>query len=419
MTENIPAVHTTSATEESAEYGLSQTGCRFRVFSSVFHLTKDWEQAQPPRNLYLHRPLLTAIEEAPPKGIVPLYLVFYKNNAPIGVAYCQVTTFNTEQSVQDMEGKGKKTGAKPSVSASVKNYFAKKFEYNLLTCGNLLFTGEHGFHFDSNKIGRADFMELLHEALDKTQLFCKERNIKTDGVFIKDLCDGHEETCKALKAKKYREFLFHPTMVLHLREEWQSYDDYLQAISSKYRVRAKKAAKKGAALQRVVFTKEQLEKNIDRLYELYRGVMDTAGFNMVVLHENYILKLKEHLGDKFRVTGYYLDGELIGYRTNISNFDELEAHFLGYDQSFNKEYQLYMNMLLDSLKQAIGQRAKHLVYARTAMEIKSSIGAEPHDLFCFIKANNRLHNKMMPFLLEYFRPDDNWVQRRPFKENKN
>ena len=415
MTEKLPVLTTRFSSDDTKEYQLSESGFKFRVYSSVNHLDQDWTAGQPPDNIYLQRPILAAIEEAPPKGIRPCYFVFFQNDKPIGVAYCQLMVFKTDENVQDKDGKG----ALKSITGSVKSFLAKRFEYTLLVCGNLLFTGEHGYFFDENKLNTSKATKFLEEALVKAQIYWREKGVKIDGIFLKDVGDENATCRKDFLDQKFREFLFHPNMVLYLRPEWNSFDDYLAAISSKYRVRAKKAFKCGKVLEKAVLNLEQLKTNKDRLYELYKGVMATAGFNMVTLNENYIVKLKENLGDRLRVTGYYLNGELIGYRTNIKNFNEVEAHFLGYDQSYNKQYKLYMNMLYDSLKYGISHQADRIVYARTAMEIKSTIGAIPENLFCYIRANNKLMNRLMPSILEYFRPDDNWVQRKPFKEIAN
>lgn len=417
MSENLPALSTIPTSKTAwSEYRLSHPDFKFRIFHSVHDLDEDWAKAQPPANAYLHTPYLTALEEAPPQRMRLGYLVFYQKDLPTGVAYLQVSNFKTEQSVQDMEGDSSAPGFIRTLGSKVKNFVAKQFEYNLLVCGNLLLTGEHGFYFEPGSISRSDAMNVLEEALQMAQVHWRERKLNIDGIFIKDI-DKEAEACKQrLLAHKFREFTFHPNMVLYIRPEWNSFDDYMQAISSKYRVRARKAFKLGQGLKKVDFTEEMLRTNVTRLYELYQKVLDNAGFNMVTLHENYIVQLKRQMGDNFHVTGYYLDGELVGYRTNIHNFDEIEAHFLGYEPDCNKHCQLYMNMLLDSLRYGIEHQTKRVVYARTAMEIKSSIGAVPEELFCYIRANGKLLNTMLGPLLEYFRPPDDWVQRNPFKD---
>ena len=414
LTEKVLVLPARSQSEDIKEYQLSEPGFMLRVFSSFDQLADDWVAAQPSRNIYLQRPVLKTLEEAPPKDIKACYLIFYKNKLPVGVAYCQVIKFKTDENVQDKEAKG----ALRSLTGSVKNFLAKRLEYSLLVCGNLLYTGEHGYHFDKN-ISQKQIARLLEDALEKTQSYWKAKNVKTDGIFIKDI--GEEQaTCREeVLGMKFRQFLFHPNMVLFMRPEWKGFDDYMGAISSKYRIRVKKTFKSGMPMKKMELGIEQLQAHVDHLYGLYKGVMATAKFNMVVLNENYAIRLKENLGDRLLVMGYYLDGELIGYRTNIVNYDEVEAHFLGYDQSYNKQYKLYMNMLLDSLQFGFDHQAQRVVYARTAMEIKSTIGAEPEELYCYIRANNKLLNRIMPSLLEYFRPEDNWVQRHPFKDPVN
>lgn len=405
-----------SSTSSLRHFPLSKDGYTFRLFHSAAELDEDWEAAQPPRNLYLQIPLLTALEAAPPIGMRFCYLVMFENGRPFGVVNCQIIKFETDQSVQDMEGSTKAPGLLKSVGVAVKNKVAKQFQFKLLVCGNLMLTGEHGFYFHSEKLNKKEFVHLVEEALEVTQSELKKKKIKTDGIFIKDIDENHVSCNEQLKSHAFREFLFHPNMVLNLRPEWKNFEDYKAALTSKYRVRIKKAIKEGQPFTKIEFTEEQIQNNLTRLYELYRKVMNSADFNMIVLPENYALELKKQLGDRFIVTGYYLDGELVGCRTNIVNYDEVEAHFLGYDASLNRKYKLYMNILIDSLNCGFENKAKRVVYARTAMEIKSSIGAEPEQLHGYIRANNKIINKIISPVLEYFRPPDDWVQRRPFKD---
>mgnify|MGYP001558389569 FL=1 len=397
------------------EYELSK-GYRFALFSSVEELPKDWERAQPD-NLFLQRAYLSVVEDNPPPRMRFSYLVFYKNNAPVGVAYCQLSNFRPDRSVQDLSVKPKYPCVIRAVSNSLKNFVASQFEHNLLVCGSLLLTGEHGFHFlPEAKLDKAAAFDLLEEALISTQKHWEKKGLKLDGIFIKDIEEEHRAPGQVLVARKFREFTFHPNMVMELPAAWKTFEDYLAAITSKYRVRAKRAFKMATSLEKRELTENQIIANKTRLYELYKSVVDTASFNMTVLHENYMPDLKLRLGGRFRVTGYFQNGELVGYFTTILNGRELEAHFLGFEQACNKDCHLYHNMLFDILREGIERRVERVIYARTAMEIKSSVGAVAHEMFCYIRANNRLMNKILPTLLEYLRPPDDWVARSPFKD---
>ena len=58
---------------------------------------------------------------------------------------------------------------------------------------------------------------------------------------------------------------------------------------------------------------------------------------------------------------------------------------------------------------------KYLNLSRTALEIKSSVGAEPHDMYVYLKHQNKFVNKLLPSILNRVVPKNSWEQRSPFK----
>ncbi len=420
MSQPLPIMPSTLSASGPApkKFQLSKQGFRFSLYSSARQLSADWETAQPAGNIFLQPAYLQAVEDNPPRGMRFSYLVFYNNEIPIGVAYCQVSNFRVDTSVKESsEG-----NEYPCVIRAVAKFFKKlvvsQLDHNLLVCGNLLLTGEHGFYFDYDKIDKAKAFDIIEEALIQTQDYWQDQKVAIDGIFIKDVCEAHRGTGKVLVERNFREFTFHPNMVLEIPSDWASFDDYLKAISSKYRVRAKRAFRMAEGIEMKELSENQIDSYKTRLYELYQDVADGADFNMVVLHENYMPDLKRQLGDLFKVFAYYKNGEMVGYRTTISNHEEVEAHFLGFEKNCNRDSQIYLNMLFDTLRQGIAEGKKRIVYARTAMEIKSSVGAEPFEMYCYIRANNRLMNKILPPVLEYLRPPADWVPRSPFKDKE-
>ncbi len=394
---------------------LSKPGFWFSAFSKVEELPNDWSVAAPPSNSFLHLPFLKAVETSPPKGMRFRYLVFYKDNAPIGVAYCQVSPFSVGESVMTEEEDFKRYPCLVrAFGRIVRNLVAGK-NRNLLLCGNLLLTGEHGFYFPAD-LDKAVAFDLLEEALIETQSALEAEGANIDGIFIKDIGEEHKAPVQVLVDRKFSEFYFHPNMVLELRENWASFDDYMNDISSKYKVRARKAFKSMEGLEKSKLSDHQIFSYQKRLHELYKAVVDNQDFNMVALNEAYMPELKRQLGDQFNIYGYFLDGNLIGYYTTIDNHDELEAHFLGFEPELNREYHIYHNMLFDILKLGIEKKVKKVVYARTAMEIKSTLGAVAHQMFCYIRASNRLTNKVLGPIIDYLKPSTEWVPRNPFKE---
>ena len=56
-----------------------------------------------------------------------------------------------------------------------------------------------------------------------------------------------------------------------------------------------------------------------------------------------------------------------------------------------------------------------IIFGRTALEIKSTIGAEPVEIFGLIKHNNLLINQFIESIFNSLNPTIKWIQRKPFK----
>ena len=76
---------------------------------------------------------------------------------------------------------------------------------------------------------------------------------------------------------------------------------------------------------------------------------------------------------------------------------------------------LYLNMLYDMIAYSINKGYRRIVFARTALEIKSSVGANPEVLYGLMRHNNRFINFFVPKLFYYFEPKMEWTERNPFK----
>jgi hypothetical protein len=376
---------------------------------------QDWIKAAPTDNLFLHLDYLQVLEENPPKGMEFCYLLFYKAQEPIGIAQCQIQFFKADQNIRDNNDE-KAPCFFTTITRYLKDLVAKKAEFNVLINGNLLLTGEHGFHFKTDHISEEDCIQVLDEALNYALSELNNKGKKLSGILLKEFYESNRSYSETFsKNLAFNEFTVQPNMIMDVRPDWKSYEDYLDSMTSKYRVRAKRASKKGKPFVKRPLNDEEIEASLDRLYELYEGIAENSGFNMVNLNRHYLLELKRTFPERFKMTGYYLDNQLVGYYTTMLNDHELEAHFLGFDQSLNRDYQIYLNILYDIVNEGIESRVKKIIFARTAMEIKSSVGAIAEEMYCYLRHKNAFSNKFVRPILEYLRPDHEWQPRHPFK----
>ena len=100
----------------------------------------------------------------------------------------------------------------------------------------------------------------------------------------------------------------------------------------------------------------------------------------------------------------------------IKNYDVLDAHFLGYDPVYLQENQLYLNMLYDLVREGIDKKVAQIDMSRTAVEIKSTVGAIPYDMFLYLKHTNAMLNKTVDFVLGLVKPEEQYVIRSPFRD---
>ena len=347
------------------------------------------------------------LESKSPRDFTFCYLVFEKKAEVVGFMACQIKHFNAGDSIN--------FSGRQDNWLIFKKWLADKVEYNTLIIGNLMLTGDHSFCFDNQMLTFEDKNLLFTEGVELAKKQLAAKGTKINAVFIKDFPIGSDNHRLIQSLEGYNEFQVEPNFVFDIPSEWINFEDYLDALSSKYRVRAKKAFKKIAGVELKEFNVERILAHKTRINELYKQVCDNSAVNLVHLHEGYFVNLKNELEDNFRLFGYFQEGQLIGFFTTIKNGDELEAHFLGYDMAQNAAHQLYLNMLFDIIKTGIDQKVKRIVFARTAHEIKSSIGAVAEEMSLFLKHENRLFNWLLPFALPILSPREKWTPRQPFK----
>jgi hypothetical protein len=292
-------------------------------------------------------------------------------------------------------------------------------EFTTFVCGNILLTGEHGYCFKPDLLSPKETFELVDKSMDVAKVVLNQKGANINGYLMKDLFQQTRDEAYVPANTKMNEFIIEPNMVLDMDPKWKSFDDYLASMHSKYRVRARKAIKSSLPLEKQSFDESQIEEYKKELYKLYQSVAEKSGFNLVNLNVNYLLALKKEFKDDFTLDAYFLDGELIAFYTTLLNGHELEAHFLGFNQDLNRKYQMYLNILYEIVKIGIEKGVEKVVFARTAMEIKSSVGARAHDMYCYMRHPNAFSNKFVAPILDYLKPNhEGWVPRQPFKDRE-
>jgi predicted N-acyltransferase len=163
-------------------------------------------------------------------------------------------------------------------------------------------------------------------------------------------------------------------------KNWKTFDDYLNALNTKFRTKAKAALKKFEGVETRIWEAADLIENATVVQALYRNVYDRAECAMEPLTTDFLVELKNSLQEKMVIQAFYVSNEIVGYQIALINHKELEAFLVGIDYDANANYSLYSNMLLSFVKMAIDAQCEEIAFGRTAGEIKSSFGAVPVEM---------------------------------------
>jgi len=401
--------------EQPACSALVEAGLCFRLSRKISDLKAAWQSLAPKENKFLQYEYLQALEAHPPQGMGFCYLVFYRDKEAIGLAYYQTYYLDMQESVQkELEGEG----LLGSLRKKLQQFFLRQAVFNVLICGNLSLTGEHGFYFKEGHGPKQ--LAWLQEATDRlqTELELSEQKKYQLQMFKDFALDGvtEQNLQPILQQEGYHRYRIQPGMYMRLPAHWDSFEDYLADMSSKYRVRAKRAAKKGKDLEWRALELEEILAQEKEIYALYRNISDNVDFNAYAFDEQYFSALKRELGEDMQLVACYLEGRLVAFYTAIFSGQTLEAHFLGLEHSLNRSHQLYLNILYALVRMGIYRKVEKIDFARTALEIKSSVGAVAQEFDCYLRHRNRISSELMKLVFDYLNPKEEWTPRSPFKD---
>lgn len=381
----------------------------YHIYSSYTELPESWKLITE-HDIFLQTKYFSALEKSSPKNIQFFYVGIFNNDELVGVAVIQ----RVQLYLKDMFRQTKVS----CIKTFVQDLVSKVLKGNILVVGNLTHTGQHGVFYESNKITQSEYLEVVFKALNELKSKIKETQQKTiRAIMLKDFFE--DDTIHNNKdffiAQKLHHVYVQPNMIMAVNKNWIKIDDYVASLNKKYRNRYNRAKKKLGKIICLELDLKTIETHSEKLHQLYLNVSNNAKFNTFILPQNHFYNLKLQLNDSFKVFGYYLDDELIGFYTLILNDDYLETYFLGYDTMHQYPNQLYLNMLYDMVKFAIENKFSNIVYARTAMAIKSSVGAKPEPMSVYIKHTNSFINTILKQVFKLMNPKQDWEERHPFK----
>lgn len=392
---------------------------KYQVFSSVEQLNKAaWDNIASD-NLFLQTRYLFAVEKSGLGGMSYRYITIGTDSSLKAICYFQLADLSSKDlgSFLNLENYGP---ILQTAGEKINNMLLSTSRYRkniLLVCGSLLISGNHGVAV-AKDFSLEELFKHLPSIADQLEEEQKNEGNRIVGISVKDFYDEEASIENHLEDKNYHRMLIDPNMIVDIKKGWHSFDDYLASLSAKYRLRANNALKKLENISVKYLSYKELEESSAEIEALYLHVQKKAPVRIVRAGIQYFLFLKKNLPDQFVIRAFYLDEKMIAFTSGFKNHHHYEAHFIGINYHYNSSHAVYINILYDFINEAIRNKAQQLIYGRTALEIKSTVGARPYQLTSFFRLSNGVLNKLIsPFISSS--PKNDWVQRDPFKETQN
>lgn len=268
----------------------------------------------------------------------------------------------------------------------------RPFRFRTLVAGQGLGSGQHTFLWQKD-IPSSQQVHWMEQAFEQC---AKHWGIRV--WMAKDFGPERDAELAPHWSRRWARATFDPVMEVPLDPNWTSTDQWQAALRTKARTKVRSILARSADLDvtRIV-DKAELDRLGPDLIALYDQVYGRASIVMGGLEARDFGRLSTELGNDFTVLTFREKGRLVGFQCGMHHEESgtIEAYYVGFESDINKERALYQRMLFEFISWGISLGARRVVMGRTALEIKSTLGAFPVELSTFVHIKLPL---AMPFL---------------------
>ncbi len=329
------------------------------------------------------------------------YVFVYRENRPAIFFYFQLYTITS----RNFELEGSKTLAR-----NLLNLFLDVKKARVLVLGNALRNGATACCYDPGLVQLSDVVDAAIAVADRLA-----DSDSANAIILSPLPKASAADVRTLTGAGYTAPWDDCVMEMEVLPSWQCLDDYMGALTRKYKTRARKILESVSELSVVLMSAAEQEQYGEDMQRLFQQVVDKQSFTLSRSGAAYLSALNDVYGDDFEVWGYFHGEQLAGFFTGIITEDKYEIYYVGVDSDMNDKYSIYFHMLFKGLERAIELGRAKLCLGRTSLDAKASLGARPQETGYRIKWRH-IPDVAIGWLSRYFAATDGrWKQRNPLK----
>ena len=270
---NICPISRNTSNKSSNLFELANTEYEFSIHESIAEIEDFWSVHESKHNIFLSCAYFRVLEECPPDDLEQRYVVLRNGEDLVALYPMQLKLFEAKESMLDI--------AKEETS-HIRKKLASHVRFNTLISGNIIISGEYMHAYVLEGLSPKEQFELTEKVITAYRDVLSKDGYKVNMTFIKDFPEVKSLSNLQISSS-FKEFQVEPIMVFYLKEEWEKMEDYLASMTSKYRVRAKRAFKKAVDINFRECDLQEIEENCDQFYELYQNVLSNINFSLFKL----------------------------------------------------------------------------------------------------------------------------------------
>jgi hypothetical protein len=374
---------------------------QIEVYRSYKDVANFWNKNLP-KNHALQLQELMVLEDAKLDHIQVLYIVVKQQQQIMMQLFAQEMTF-APKFISTLEHN--------TPIRWLSKFSLNCMQLKLLTIGHL-FRHDNIYYWFASSI--KDKQIFFAKAIEEIQ-----KNIKHNALFLKDL--PNELSLPFSTNIKYQSFDNDISMQLEIPTTWTSFSHYEQALTKKYAKRLRSTVKQFEGVQIIELTLDDIVQYQDRIFDLYLQVAKNQSITFGLLNQKYFPLFKKQMGNALKMYGYFFENKMIAFSSAIIHNGAYDMNYIGFDYSYNAQLSLYFNMLFCCVQNAINEKCHTLVLGRTALEAKAILGCKPVSIKGYYTINNYFFSEITKRFTKRTAnaQGEMWMNRHPFKENKN
>lgn len=349
-----------------------------------------WEQVRQPNDLFMDLHLLQAVETSMHATSRFWYAIYYDANVPVAIAV--LCSFKVDIGVLANDDLSRR------IMGGLRKIWKRLVEHRIVFCGLPISACQSSLRFAPE----VDPKPIL-EQLDRTL----HRIARTDGAKVivwKEFVDEELPGLKPLEGLGYQKADSLPNHYVCLTGN--TWNDYLMGLCNKKRHNIRQSMKKFESKGfRIITTSdyEQIEELFTpETHKLYEAVLARSKTQFEYLPREFFLEMARQLPDNCEFQFLLTDDRVVGFGLCAFNDGEYFPLYAGLDYEFNRDADLYFNLLYRVIGDAAGHGALVVEIGQNADVLKcTKLGAVQSRRSIYVRGSSRIAN---------------WIIRKFFKQ---